>query len=484
MVNLILIIALPLLTAFLIPLFNYINKKLPSVVVVLTTAINLLIIIMNYNQIILEPIIIELGSWQAPFAINLYVGTLELISITVISIISLILAVYNLNHSNFASESKFHTLYLIIIAGIYGIVMTGDIFNLFVFIEITTVAAYGLTTFNKDKGYEAAIKYIIIGSISSVFLLMAIGFTYSAVGSLNMAVIAAASHLINPDLIKIISLLFFVGIAFEAGILPLSIWVPDVHSIAPSAVSSTLSGLVFLAGIIALIKIFFSLFADPSLYIYLMIIGAISLIIGELIAYQQDDIKRMLAYSSIAQMSLVLTIISVGTKYAISGGLFQLFNHAILKTLLFLTAGLMIKYAGSRDISNLGGIAKKIPLIAVGFSVGSLGILGVPFFNGFVSKIMIVNGSLNAGEYLLTFLILFATVIEMAYYLKVIQKIFFGKISINPHKIVKAYVPIIVLITVVFLLGIYPELIIKPLNQAAGELLSKSDYISNVLGGM
>jgi len=215
-----------------------------------------------------------------------------------------------------------------------------------------------------------------------------------------------------------------------------------------------------------------------------MIIGAISLIIGELIAYQQDDIKRMLAYSSIAQMSLVLTIISVGTKYAISGGLFQLFNHAILKTLLFLTAGLMIKYAGSRNISDLGGIAKRIPLIAVGFSVGSLGILGVPFFNGFVSKIMIVNGSLNTGEYILTFLVLFATVIEMAYYLKVIQTIFFGKISINPHKIVKSYIPIIILITVVFLLGIYPELITKPLNQATGELLSRSDYISNVLGGM
>ncbi len=483
MVNPILLIALPLLASFLIPLIDHI-KKSGSITVLATMIINFMIVINNFEKILEKPMLIEIGGWQAPFGINLYLGSLEMMGIATISLIGLILAIYNLNHSHFESESKFHSLFLLIMAGIYGIVMTGDIFNLFVFIEITTIAAYGLTTFNKEMGYEAALKYLIVGSISSVFLLMAIGLTYSAVGSLNMAVIAESSHLISPALIRIITLLFFVGIAFEAGIFPLSIWVPDVHSISPSAVSSTLSGLVFLAGIFALNKVFFTLFIDPELYFYLMLIGAISLIIGELIAYQQEDIKRMLAYSSIAQMSLVLTIVSVGTRYAVAGGLFQLLNHAVLKTLLFLTAGLMIKYTGSRKISDFEGIGKKIPLVAIGFSVGAMGILGVPFFNGFISKLMIINGSLNAGKYLLTFLILFTTVVEMGYYLKVIQKLFFGETKINSNKTIKAYVPILILIAIVFIVGIYPDMITEPINQAANELLSRSNYILNVLGGM
>jgi len=362
--------------------------------------------------------------------------------------------------------------------------MTGDIFNLFVFIEITSIAAYGLTTFNKEMGFEAALKYIIIGSICSVFLLIAVGLTYSAVGSLNMAVIADSSHLITPALIRIITLLFFIGIGFEAGIFPLSIWVPDVHSIAPSIVSSTLSGLVFLSGIFALNRVFFTLFVDPGLYMYLLVTGAISLIVGELIAFQQDDIKRMLAYSSIAQMGLVLSIISIGTQLAVTGGLFQLVNHAILKTLLFLTAGLMIEYTGSRKINDFEGIAREIPLVCIGFTVGAMGILGVPLFNGFVSKMMIINGSLNAEKYLLTFLILFATIIEIGYYLKVIQKLFFGELKQSLNKIAKSYLPIIILIAIVFTIGIYPELVTEPLNQAANELLSRTNYILTVLGGM
>jgi proton-translocating NADH-quinone oxidoreductase chain N len=484
MVNPILLIAVPLFVSFLIPLINRIYKKSASIAVLATMILNFLVVINNYQSIMKNPMLIEISGWKAPFGINLYISSLEMVAITTISIITLILAIYNIKHSNFESESKFHSLFLAIIAGIYGIVMTGDIFNLFVFIEITTISAYGLTTFNKEMGFEAALKYIIVGSISSVFLLIAVGLTYSTIGSLNMAVIAESSHLMSPTLIRIITLLFFVGIGFEAGIFPLSIWVPDVHSTAPSAVSSTLSGLVFLAGMFAINRVFFTLFVDPNLYIYLLIIGATSLIFGELVAFQQEDIKRMLAYSSIAQMGLVLSIISVGTQLAVSGGLFQLMNHAVLKTLLFLTAGLMIEYTGSRKIKDYEGIGKEIPLVCIGFSVGAMGILGVPLFNGFVSKLMIINGSLNAEKYILTFLILFATLVEIAYYLKVIQKLFFGELKHKLKKAAPSYVSIIILIAIVFTIGIYPEIITGSLNQAANELLSRTNYILTVLGGM
>ena len=258
MVNPVLIIALPLLIAFLMPLFNYIHKKLPAVIALLTAAFNVWIITVNFNEALFNPMVIEIGNWQAPFAINLYLGPLAILAVAVINVIALVLAIYNLEH-DYEINDKFYSLFLMIIAGTSGMVMTGDLFNLFVFIEISSVAAYGLTVFSRGDSYEAAFKYIIIGAIGSVFLLMAIGFTYASVGSLNMAQIANAAENLSPQLMRIITLLFMIGIGIEAELFPLNLWVPDVYSEAPTSVTSILSGAVSAAGIYSLGRIFFTL---------------------------------------------------------------------------------------------------------------------------------------------------------------------------------------------------------------------------------
>ncbi len=484
MVSPILLIVLPLLAAFLIPAVSFLSKKSGSLLATITLLFNLFIISSTFQKVLANPIIVEIGGWKAPFGINLYIDTMAITAVLVINFIGLILAIYNIRKSSFAAETRFHTLFLLIIAGASGIVLTGDLFNLFVFIEITSIAAYGLATFKRNGGFEASFKYIIIGSIGSVLLLIAIGLTYASTGSLNMAEIARTARLLDPELLRIITLLFLVGIGIEAELFPLNFWVPDVYTAAPTAVSSILSGAVSVAGVYALIRIFFTLFADPGLYIFLMVIGAITLIIGELIAYQQENIKRMLAYSSIAQMGIVVAVISINTGEAVSAGLFQLLNHSILKVLLFVTAGLMAKAVSSEKIDDLSGLGRKMPLTAVGFTVGAMGITGVPFFNGFVSKMMIVNSSLNAGQYLLTVLILFATVVEIGYYLKVVQKLFFTGSSREVKKDFPCLIPVGILIVLVFVIGIYPDLITGTLNQISEELLTRSGYIISVLGGV
>ncbi len=483
MVNPVLIIAVPLLIAFLMPFFNYIHKKLPAFLALLTTAFNVLVISRNFSAIMSNPMVIEIGGWQPPFAINLYIGPLALLAITVINVVGLILSVYNLNH-DYEINDKFYLLFLMIIAGASGMVMTGDLFNLFVFIEITSVAAYGLTVFNRGDSYEAAFKYIIIGAIGSVFLLIAVGFTYASVGTLNMAEISHLSPNLSPNLMRIITLLFMIGIGIEAELFPLNLWVPDVYSEAPTSVTSILSGAVSVAGIYALGRIFFTLFQDPALFSYLMIIGVITLIVGELVAYNQENIKRMLAYSSIAQMGLIVTIISINTSEAIAAGLFQLINHSILKVLLFISAGVLIKAAGSKKIEELNGLGNKKPIASLGFSIGAMGILGVPFFNGFVSKLMLINSTLNAEKIIITGLILFATIVEIAYYLKVVQKLYFSNRDKKVFKTANIFIPVLVLTIFVFALGIYPELITNTLNKAASELITNTEYITNVLGGM
>ena len=483
MVNPVLIIALPLLIAFLMPFFNYIHKKLPAVLALLTTAFNVLIISANFSEVMSNPMIIEIGNWQAPFAINLYLGPLALLAVTVINVIGFVLSIYNFGH-DYEINDKFYLLFLMIIAGTSGMVMTGDLFNLFVFIEISSVAAYGLTIFSRGNSYEAAFKYIIIGAIGSVFLLIAIGFTYASVGSLNMAQISNLAGNLNPQLMRVITLLFMIGIGIEAELFPLNLWVPDVYSEAPISVTSILSGAVSAAGIYSLGRIFFTLFADPALYGYLMIIGVITLIIGELVAYNQENIKRMLAYSSIAQMGLIVTVISMNTSQAISAGLFQLVNHSILKVLLFISAGVLVTAAGSNKINKLSGLGSKKPIASFGFAIGAMGILGVPFFNGFVSKLMLINSSLNAEKIIITALILFATVVEIGYYLKVIQKLYFEKREEKVFKTTNIIVPVFLLTIFVFALGIYPELITSTLNKAASELINSTEYITTVLGGM
>lgn len=484
MVNPILIITVPLLIAFLMPLFKYINKKVPAIITLHTLGFNLWVIITNLANILQKPMIIEIGNWQAPLGINLYIDTLGILAVLIINLIGLLLSFYNLRKINYSGEAKFQILFLMIIAGASGMVLTGDLFNLFIFIEITSIAGYALTTFAQKEGFEAAFKYILIGSIGSVFLLIAIGFTYGSVGSLNMAQIAQNSPLINPVLLKVIGLLFLVGIGIEAELFPLNLWVPDVYETAPTSVSAVLSGAVSVAGIYALSRIFFTLFYQPELLTSLMIIGAITLIIGELIAYQQDNIKRMLAYSSIAQMGLVIAIISIGTPAAVSAGIFQLFNHSILKVLLFITAGLLASSAGSNKIKTLAGLGRKMPLAAFGFTIGSMGILGVPFFNGFVSKMMLINSSIGANHLILTGLILFATIIEAAYYLKVIQGLYFNKSELKVKKEFPCFIPILVLVSLVFVIGVYPEILTDHLLKASEELLNRSNYILSVLGGM
>ncbi|MGP3778086.1 proton-conducting transporter transmembrane domain-containing protein [Halanaerobium saccharolyticum] len=483
MVNLTLIIAVPLLAAFSMPLLKKLNNKLPEYTALLVTAFNLFVLISNYQSVMESAQIIELGGWQAPFAINLYVGPLALLAAFLINGSAFIISIYNLSQS-YKFNDKFYLLFLMITAGASGMVLTGDLFNLFVFIEITSIAAYSLTIFAGNNSYEASFKYLIIGGIGSVFLLLGIGFTYSAVGSLNLAEIAAEANLINPVLLKTIALLFLVGIGIEAELFPLNFWVPDLYTEAPTAVSAIMSGSVSAAGIYALARVFFTLFPQQEFFSYLLILGALTLIIGELIAYQQENIKRMLAYSSLAQMGLITAVISLGTQAAVEAGLFQLINHSILKVLLFISAGVLISAAGSKKIDDLAGLGLKKPVAAFGFTIAAMGILGVPLLNGFISKFMLINSSLSAGQLLLTALILLAAVIEIAYYLKVVQKLYFEDLKIEVKQTAVITIPVILLTVLIIGLGVYPQLIAGPLDQAAAEILDNSRYIMTVLGGM
>jgi len=282
--------------------------------------------------------------------------------------------------------------------------------------------------------------------------------------------------------------LIVTGLGVEAAIFPLNAWLPDAHSSAPSSISAILSGIAIEVGIYAVVRVIFTIFGAQSFLLFLALLGILTLLVGEMCAFSQNNIKRMLAYSSIGQIGLILFALALATSYGVTGGLFQLVSHTLSKALLFLAAGYMIYRAGSMEISALEGMGRKMPLTCLAFTIGAFSLVGLPPFIGFPSKFLIVRAVLATKEIIfVTFLglALLGTVIEGAYFFRVVQVLYFKGEKNNlgsKEAPVTALLPMFVIVALIIVIGIYPKLVTDVLSSAASELLNRLDYIRNVLG--
>ena len=489
MVNPVLLIAVPLGAAFSIPLFSFISKRIVKFIPPIALVFNLIVSLLLIPKVLENPIVVSLGGWRPPFCINLVAGPVGILFSSIIALVGLLVSIYALDYIKEGAVEKYHMLYLLLLTGATGVVLTGDIFNLFVFFEILCISSYALVAYLGDRaGIESSIKYLIQGSIGSSFILIAVGLLYGLFGTLNMADIARNIHSISPISLFVPLVLFITGLGVEAALFPLNAWLPDAHSSAPSSISAILSGIAIEVGIYAVARVVFTIFGASSILQFLMILGVITLLVGEMSAFSQNNIKRLLAYSSIGQIGLILFALGIGTSYGITGGLFQFISHALSKSLLFLTVGYMIYRTGSMEISSLEGMGKKMPLSSLAFTIGAFSLIGLPPFVGFPSKFLIVRAALAEGEVLFTVLIglvLLGTVIEGTYFFRVIQVLYFKG---NTTDTVKedapwvAIIPISILTVLIIVIGIYPGLITDVLDSAASEFLHRIDYIKGVLG--
>jgi len=282
--------------------------------------------------------------------------------------------------------------------------------------------------------------------------------------------------------------LIITGLGVEAAIFPLNAWLPDAQSSAPSSISAILSGIAIEVGLYAVARVIFTIFGASGILPFLALLGILTLLVGEMCAFSQNNIKRMLAYSSIGQIGLILFALAIATSYGVTGGLFQLISHTLGKALLFLAAGYMIYQTGSMEISALEGMDKKMPLTCLAFTIGVFSLVGLPPFIGFPSKFLIVRAALATKETIFIVLIglaLLGTVIEGAYFFRVVQVLYFKGEKPNPGRKeapIIALVPMLILTTLIIVIGIYPRLITGVLNSAASELLNRVEYIRSVLG--
>jgi multicomponent Na+:H+ antiporter subunit D len=449
----------------------------------------------------------HLGS--GPLGINLILDSLSALLLLTVGIIALAITIYSFGYINkFTARGKYYSLLLLMLAGMNGAVLSGDLFNLYLFVELLALSSYALVAFGCEKAeLEAALKYMLLGSLASLFILLGIILVYSFAGTLNLSQLSQFFCFSAPSLttasatgpanyaspVALLALaLLLAGFGIKAALVPFHTWLPDAHPSAPAPISATLSGLAIkAAGAYAITRIVFNVFGlTPQLSQILTTLGVISMVVGVLLALAQWDFKRLLAWHSISQMGYILLGIGLGTPLGILGGLFHLINHSVFKSLLFLNAGAVEYATGTRDLQKLGGLSNKMPVTASTSLIASLSIAGVPPFNGFWSKLLIILAAVFSGQYFYATLAAIVSILTLASFAKIQKYVFFGSANTGtapPGPAVDIQhtkeVPVTMQIAMLFLavlcvLGgiFYPYIIGQLLNPAVISVLDTNRY--------
>ena len=427
-----LFVVISLSGAFLTSLLGKKIKNLPDLIGSVTTFILLGLSVLSVRLVNLYGVLVyKVGAWKAPIGISMVLDSFTAFMLVTVNLVAFLIAVYSKDYMNkFTSKWKFYTLFLLMLAGMNGVIVTGDIFNLFVFLEIASVASYALVAFGTERHeLEAAFKYAIMSTVGSLFILLGIGLLYSYTSTLNMLDMAAILAQREPsNVVLMVSVLFLMGFGLKAALVPFHAWLPDAHPSAPAPISAMLSGVLIKSlGVYSICRIFFNVIGmSSSMLTALMVLGVISMVIGVFLAIGQWDLKRLLAYHSISQIGYVFLGLGLGTPLGILGGLFHLFNHSIFKSLLFLNSGALEYSTGTRDLKNMGGLAQKMPATATTNVIASVSIAGIPPFNGFWSKLIIIIAAVQAQRFGFALWAVIASLLTLASFTKVMKYAFFG----------------------------------------------------------
>ncbi|HOK56805.1 MAG TPA: proton-conducting transporter membrane subunit [bacterium] len=494
MVNLPLFIVIPFGVAFFIPMVSRKIKWVPDVLGNLTTFILLLLSLMTLNQ----EYVYHIGGWKAPFGIVLVLDGLSCLLLIIINLISFMATLFSINYieKRFTSKLRYYSLFLLMVGGMNGTVLSGDLFNLFVFMEIASIASYALVGFGcQASELEASFKYLVMGTVSGLFVLYGVALLYGKTGTLNIADVARILRDIPYDnLIGFAFVLIISGFMIKSALVPFHAWLPDAHPSAPAPISSMLSGVVIKAlGVYVICRLIFNLFGfTPLLSQILVSLGVISMIVGVCLALLQWDLKRLLAYHSISQIGYVFVGIGLGTPLGILGGIFHLFNHSLFKSLLFLDSGSIEYETGTRDLNKMGLLYKKMPITSFSTLVASLSISGIPPFNGFWSKLIIILAAIKAGRPVIALWAVIGSILTLSSFTKVLRYAIYGKgEKFDKSKLEKIkevpdtmIVPLIILSILCIFTGL---LLIGMTDGIFGPVIDVFDggvlqYISKVLG--
>ena len=494
------------LGAFISSLVGRRNAKVRNTVVFLAMLVSLVLILALIKPVLLEGQVINywLGNWEPVegWAIgnSLEVDALSLFFALIVVVAVFVSGVYSFFYmSHDDSLVNYYTLFLMLSGSVLGLVLSGDLFNMFVMIEIMTFTAVALTAFRNhyEGALEGAFKYLVVGSLGSTSVLIGIALLYSQFHTLNLAQIASLLPTASSPVILIAFAFLFVGFGSKAFLFPFHPLAADAHAVAPASISLMISGVLTKCGVYGIIRLCYCLYQNmdqPFVQYFVTGVGVISMFVCVTMAFNQHNFKRLLAFHSISQVGYVITVIGLGSALGMSAGLFHAMNHTIFKGLLFLTAGAVQHATGSLDLDELGGLSKKMPGTCALFLIGAASISGLPPFNGFASKWMIYQATFQkAGETGNFFFVvvcvaaLITSVLTLASFIKVAQSVFFGQLNpkfANTKEVsLGMRIPMWILAALCILPGLFPDQVqqwlLTPATQAA---TNASGYIDAAMG--
>ncbi|CAA6690590.1 Na(+) H(+) antiporter subunit D [Lentimonas sp. CC19] len=439
-------------------------------------------------------LVIHMGEWSAPLGITMVADRFSAIMVAVSSFMGAAVAIYALSEIDEARLKKFFfPLYLVLIWGVNGAFLTGDLFNLYVWFEVMLIASFVLMSMGGAKEeLEGGLKYVCLNLLSSVMFLIGAGMIYGKTGTLNMADIAqhlAAAENVNWAISS--SMLLLVAFGLKAGMFPFFFWLPASYHTPPSAVSAVFAGLLTKVGVYALFRSYTLMFAPlfPEVQTIILWLAVLTMITGVLGAASQFDMRRILSFHIVSQIGYMVLGLAFMTPLAISAAIFYLVHHIIVKTNLFLVSGVVIRLKGSCDLSKVGGLAVSAPWLAVLFFIPAFSLGGIPPLSGFWAKFALVKSGIEIESWLPVTAALLVGVLTLYSMTKIWAEAFWKTqpedVDVQPGKPIGSLacmlVPIVILAVSTILIGIVGEPLFAFSERAAAQLLNPESYISAVM---
>lgn len=442
----------------------------------------------------------QIGGWPAPFGITVVADLFSSIMVVLAGLMGLAVAVYSLATIDRARERfGYYPLLHVLLMGVCGAFLTGDLFNLYVWFEVMLMASFVLMALGGERSQmEGAIKYVTINLIASALFLAAVGMLYGVVGTLNMADLALklrdAPHL---DLLTSIAILFLVAFGIKAAVFPLFFWLPASYHTPPVAVSAIFAGLLTKVGVYALIRVFTLLFVQDTGYTHtiILVLSGLTMITGVLGAVAQNEFRRVLSFHIISQIGYMTLGLGLFTTAGVAGSIFYIVHHIIVKTNLFLVSGIVHRLCGTYELKKLGGLYASHPGLSILFLVPALSLAGVPPLSGFFAKLTLVQAGLEAEQYVLVATALVVGLLTLFSMTKIWAEAFWKELpdvsdekesrTMSTPPRVSTYLlvlPIVSLAVVTIIIGLAVEPVYLLASRAAEQLMDPSEYIRIVIG--
>jgi multicomponent Na+:H+ antiporter subunit D len=435
------------------------------------------------------PISYALGGWLPPEGIEYRIDLVSAFVLVIVTATGAIVTPYALKsverEIDAAKIPLFYAAFLLCLTGLLGIAVTGDVFNVFVFLEISSLSAYTLISLGQDRrALTAAYQYLIMGSIGATFIVIGIGMMYVMTGSLNMADLSVLLAELGPNRTVVVAFGFLtVGISLKLALFPLHLWLPNAYTYAPSAVTAFIASTATKVAVYMLLRFFFTVFGAAfsfdvmQLDKVLLPLALIAIFTMSLVAIFQTNVKRMLAYSSVAQIGYIILGISLASVTGLTAAILHLFNHAMIKGSLFMAMGSVMYRVGSVELEAMRGLGKKMPLTMAAFVAGGFSLIGVPLTVGFISKWYLILGALEKGSWWWTVaaLVLTTSLMAVVYIWRVVEAAYFQDFPGEEGAVVEApyalLIPTWALIVVNFYFGIDATFTSEVAGSAARTLM-------------